>query len=101
MGIYAMTYDPDFDTPAILKKYGSMYGVKFSDDMRFLKTTDQSYKDFSNDLQVRVNYGAGTVNGHGIQLLLFDRNGRIAAVCDNDLWDINEVSVALNRLVTE
>ena len=42
VGIYGMTYDPDFDTPSILKKYGEMYGVRFNKNMKFLKTEDSS-----------------------------------------------------------
>jgi protein SCO1/2 len=101
VGIYGMTYDPDFDTPSILKKYGEMYGVRFNKNMKFLKSEDNSGEVLSDQLQLRVNYGAGTVNQHGIQLFVFDKNGRLAAVCDNDGWSASDVKKCLTSLIDE
>ena len=59
---------------------------------------------YFNQLQVRVNYGAGTVNNHGIQLFIFDKKGRIAAICDNDAWsasDVKKFLVNLNGRIIE
>jgi len=101
IGIYAMTYDPDFDTPSILKKYGEMYGVRFNKNMKFLKTEDNSGATLSDQLQLRVNYAAGTVNQHGIQLFVFDKKGRLAAVCDNESWSVSDVKKCLTSLINE
>jgi cytochrome oxidase Cu insertion factor (SCO1/SenC/PrrC family) len=101
IGIYGMTYDPDFDTPPILKKYGKMYGVRFSENIKFLKTVPSLGTQFFDQLQLRVNYGAGTVNNHGIQLFIFDKNGKLAAVSDNDLWSVSDVKKCLMDLVEE
>lgn len=101
VGIYGITYDPDFDTPSILKKYGKMYGIKFSDNMKLLKTADNSFAPLINQLKLRVSYGAGSVNQHGLQLFVFDKKGKLAAVCDNDLWNVNDVYKILNELIKE
>ena len=101
MGIYGMTYDPDFDSPSILKKYGEMFGMKFSDNVKFLKTVSQSDMTFLNQLQLRVNYGAGTVNQHGIQLFVFDKKGRLAVISDNEMWSVKDVKNCLINLINE
>jgi len=101
VGIYGMTYDPDFDSPSILKKYGKMYGVKFNENTKFLKTVDNLNASFSSQLELRVNYGAGSVNQHGIQLFIFDKEGELAAVCDNDLWAVDDVYKILMELTKE
>ena len=101
VGLYAMTYDPDFDSPSILKKYGRMYGVQFSDDVKFLKAMGDSAAALHERLQLRVSYGAGTVNQHGIQLFVFDRKGRLATTSDNEVWTVREVRDCLLRLVRE
>jgi cytochrome oxidase Cu insertion factor (SCO1/SenC/PrrC family) len=101
IGIYGMTYDPDFDSPPILKKYGKMYGVTFNENMKFLKTISCSQMTFLDPLQLRVNYGAGTVNQHGIQLFVFDKQGRLAAISDNDNWSVADVKKCLNDLINE
>ena len=101
IGIYGMTYDPDFDSPPILKKYGKMYGVTFNKNIKFLKTITRSEMTFLDPLQLRVNYGAGTVNQHGIQFFVFDKKGRLAAICDNDSWSVTDVKDCLNDLMNE
>ncbi len=101
IGIYAMTYDPDNDSPSILKKYGEMYGVKFNNGTKFLKTLHSSNTLVTDQLHLRVNYGAGTVNQHGIQLFVFDKEGKIAAICDNDSWSVIDVKNCLSSLTNE
>lgn len=101
IGIYCMTYDWDFDSPAVLKKYGELYGFTFGETARFLKTIDYAGIAIANELQLRVSYGAGTVSQHGIQLFLFDKKNRIAAICDNDVWNVNDVRNCLQILEDE
>lgn len=100
-GVYGMTYDPDFDTPPILKKFGKMYRVNFSNTVKFLKVSDNSFDAFRQQLQLRVNYGAGTVNQHGIQIFIFDKKGRIAYVSDNEMWMTTQVKDCLVSLSKE
>jgi len=101
IGIYCMTYDWDFDSPSILKKYGELYGFTFGETARFLKAVDYAGIAIANQLQLRVSYGAGTVSQHGIQLFVFDKKNRIAAVYDNDLWNVTEVKNYLAILKDE
>ena len=101
IGIYCMTYDWDFDSPAILKKYGELYGFSFGETARFLKAVDYAGIAIANQLRLRVSYGAGTVSQHGIQLFVFDKKARIAAVYDNDVWNVTEVKNYLAILKDE
>ena len=101
VGIYGMTYDPQFDSPSILKRYGSMYGMKFDRHVRLFKSTGELSEELRHDLSLRVNYGAGSVNQHGIQLFVFDKKGRLAAMQDNELWSPVEVRNVLAKLAAE
>jgi len=96
MLIYAMTYDPDFDKPAVLKNYGTIYGIDFKTNARFLSPVANNEQDNFKPLNLRVNYGFGSINQHGIQLYVLDKKGKIAAVYDNQLWNVNDV---YNKLV--
>lgn len=78
-----------------------MYGFKFNENMKFLKALSSDQNKLSNQLHLRVNYGAGTVNDHGVQLFIFDRKGRLAALCDNDQWSVNDVKKCLITLIAE
>jgi len=101
VGIYGMTYDARLDTPGRLKQYGTMYGMKFSRNVRLLKTADELDPALRHSLGLRVNYGAGSVNQHGVQLFLFDKKGRLAAAYDNERWTVTEVETLLARLTAE
>lgn len=101
VGILGMTYDPYFDSPSILKKYGKRYGVQFSESVKFLKAVDSSDAALRDQLQLRVSYGAGSVNQHGVQLFLFDKWGRLAATHDNEVWSVPEVESSLLALIDE
>jgi cytochrome oxidase Cu insertion factor (SCO1/SenC/PrrC family) len=101
VAIFGMTYDPYFDTPSILEKYGKLYGVHFNDRMRFLRTPGSPDPVLRDQLQLRVSYGAGSVNQHGVQLFLFDKRGRLAAIYDNELWSVADVKSCLLALVSE
>jgi cytochrome oxidase Cu insertion factor (SCO1/SenC/PrrC family) len=101
VGVYGMTYDPHFDSPSILKKYGDMHGMKFGRHVRLLKTINDLAPAFRDELALRVSYGAGTVNQHGIQLFVFDKKGRLAATHDNELWSATDVRNLLAQLAAE
>ena len=101
VGIYGMTFDPRFDSPSVLKRYGSMYGMKFDRKVRLLTTTDSNSEEFREALTLRVNYGGGSVNQHGIQLFVFDRQGRLVATQDNELWSPVDVKNLLATLTAE
>jgi len=101
VGIYGMTYDPHFDSPSVLKKYGTLHGMQFADHARLLKTVGELGPAFRDQLALRVSYGAGSINQHGIQLFVFDKQGRLAASHDNELWSPIDVKNCLARLAAE
>lgn len=101
VGVYGMTLDPHFDSPSVLRKYGSMHGMKFGPNVRLLKTGGPIPADVANALSLRVSYGAGSVSQHGVQLFVFDKEGRLAATHDNELWAPADVKNVLEALAAE
>jgi protein SCO1/2 len=101
VGIYGMTYDADFDSPSVVKSYGEGYGLTFSANSKFLVPVNDSEQPFFKQMDVRVNYGSGSVNQHGVQLFVVDKKGRMSAVYDNDVWEVNEVFQNLVQLAKE
>jgi cytochrome oxidase Cu insertion factor (SCO1/SenC/PrrC family) len=82
--LLVVTYDPEFDTPQRLKRYGEQKGIKFDDC-----------------IQITVNYSEGMVNIHGIQLVLLDKNARIVRNYHTVIWDNKKVADDLEKLVLE
>ncbi|QIG38708.1 hypothetical protein G5T42_03745 [Microbacterium sp. 4R-513] len=69
----AVTYDPAYDSPARLRRYGAERGFPFGDRARFLRTTD-AWPDVKAMFGLRVGYGPVTVNEHARELFLVKRD---------------------------
>ena len=93
-----VTYDPDYDTPDRLKRYGLAHGWRFTRQARMLRPDKEAKDRFFDKLQVSVNYDGKDVNIHGIQLFLFDDRGRFVRCYRSVIWDNSEVLDDLKRL---
>lgn len=100
-GIFGMTYDPKFDTPQRLRNYGTAQGMTFAPNVRLVKAAIDSGDALRRELDLRVSYGAGTVSQHGIQLFVFDKQGKLAATHDNEVWTVADVRKCLAQLAAE
>jgi protein SCO1/2 len=96
-----MTYDPEYDTPAILKAYGHDHGLRFHSHVQMLQPDSEQKDGLFDRLRVTVNYNADGVNIHGIQLFLFDRKGRFVRRYQSVIWDNAEVLADLKGLAQE
>ncbi|CAN7769673.1 SCO family protein [Rhizobium leguminosarum] len=81
VGIYAMTYDPLWDTPSRLKGYGRDRGMTFSADLALMRTI-ADWDDLRAAFSLAVGYGPATVNRHQIEVLVLDPSGNV--VFDSD-----------------
>ena len=52
-------------------------------------------------LEIAVNFNSSGVNIHGLQLLLFDKQGRLVRTYRTLIWDNAEVLSDLKRLTAE
>lgn len=75
--IAAITYDPQRDTPAVLRQYGESKGVRFGADCKMMRALDQ-FDDVVNAFELGVNYIGNQVNDHRVELYLLDYEGKIA-----------------------
>ena len=99
--LLVMTYDPEHDTPARLKQYGEQHGLGFTQGVLMLQPDSQQKDRLLDKLQVAVNYGSSGVNLHGVQLFLFDRQGRFVRRYQSVFWENQEVLGDLKQLALE
>jgi cytochrome oxidase Cu insertion factor (SCO1/SenC/PrrC family) len=99
--LLVVTYDPEFDTPQRLKRYGEQKGIKFDDCIQMIQPPLDSKDKLFNDMDITVNYSEGMVNIHGIQLVLLDKNARIVRNYHTVIWDNKKVADDLEKLVLE
>jgi protein SCO1 len=86
----AITYDPEFDSPKRLKRYGCDRGVVFGDDVRFFRTRS-GLDQLSTTLRLQVNYGPATINRHQIESYVLDAYGRVARAFTRLQWEPADV----------
>ena len=99
--VLLITYDPEFDTPARLKAFGNSHGFRSDGSAMLLRPDPQTKKQLVESLDIAVNYNEGGVNLHGLQLILLDKEGRLARRYHSRLWDNADVMNDLARLAAE
>lgn len=97
VNLVAMTYDPDYDTSKRLSAYGSDRGLECNDTVRLIRMPENSINFFS-DLNVLVGYGPSTVNRHGLDAFLLDRNGKVVHSYVRQLFECDDVTDRLRAL---
>jgi protein SCO1/2 len=90
----AITYDPDFDRPARLRRYGTDRGVAFGPDVRFFRAT-AGFEAVVEHLGLGVGYGPSTVNRHRIELFALDAGGTVTASFTRRQWEPEDVLDAI------
>lgn len=75
--VAAITYDPDFDLPHRLERYGRDRGMAFGPHARFFRVT-AGFAALQRRFDLGVNYGGSTVNRHRVELHVLDAKGDVA-----------------------
>jgi protein SCO1 len=97
--VAGITYDPEFDLPERLRRYGADRGMRFDDRCQLFRSTGP-FSVIRDGLQLGVGYGSSTVNRHRIELIIVDPAGRIVESNVRRLWDEHAVADALATVAT-
>jgi cytochrome oxidase Cu insertion factor (SCO1/SenC/PrrC family) len=96
-----ITYDPEYDTPKHLKDFGEKHGLRFNDAVMSLRPEPDGKQRLFAELDVRVNFNDRGVNLHGVQLILLDKQGRVARAHHTLIWNNEAVLADLKKLAHE
>jgi protein SCO1/2 len=99
--LLAITYEPQFDTSERIHRFGSDRGFVFGDDGQALRMDTKRLRRLVDAIEAPVNYNAGWVNTHGVELSLFDSAGRLARKYHTTAWDNVVVTADLKRVLSE
>jgi cytochrome oxidase Cu insertion factor (SCO1/SenC/PrrC family) len=99
VNLLLITFDPDYDTPERLKKWGEANGLKFTDQVKMLRPDPREFLDFKDEFGFRAFYTDGQLN-HQTDLFLIDAQTRIAAFYGG-MWDDKKVWEEVRKLVAE
>src|SRR5471030_1998438 len=81
-----ISYDPEYDTPAMMKTFGENQGVTFDDRTKMLRVDPEKKKQLFDELGLSVNFNVSGVSVHGVELLLLDKEGRLVRNYHTIIW---------------
>ncbi len=90
----AITYDPDFDLPERLRRYGRDRGVDFDAHTRFFRAV-AGFAVLRDALDLGVGYGGATVNNHRLEAYVLDAGGAVATSFLREQWRVDDALRAL------
>lgn len=88
--VLGVTYDPDFDLPPRLRRYGMDRGLVFGASLMLLRVPDGMAR-LSRALRLGVGFGPGTVNAHRLEWLLTNPSGAIRQSGARRHWEIEDI----------
>lgn len=83
--VAAITYDPGYDVPARLLRYGRDRGLPFGPAVRMFRAT-AGHDLLREHFALRVGYTASVVNRHSIELFLLDSAGQVRRTWTRRRW---------------
>ncbi len=95
VNIIAVSYDPKYDLPHRMKMFGADRGLKFDERCSLLRAVSE-HDEFIESLNVQVNYADSLVNHHALELMMFDKIGRLSRVYSRVQWEPAEI---VNRAI--
>lgn len=97
--VAAISYDPAYDDPARLRRYGHDRRWPFGSRCQLLRTTG-CFTPVMDTLQLGVGYGLNTVNRHRIELMVIDSAGTIRELRLRRLWEEDDILQTLNAIAS-
>ena len=98
--LLAITYEPQFDTSERIHRFGADRGLAFGPDAKALRIEADELRRLVDMIEAPVNYNAGWVNTHGVELTLFDGRGGLVRKYHTVGWTNAAVATDLNRVVS-
>jgi protein SCO1/2 len=97
--VAAITYDPQRDTPAVLRQYGESKGIRFGADCKMMRVPSE-FDGVVDAFDLGVNYIGNQVNDHRVELYLLDCDGKITHAFLRLQADPEHVITELARLTS-
>lgn len=93
--LLSISFDPQFDTPAVLKEYGKAEGAD-PKLWTFATGDPDQIARLTKQFAVQITPEAGTIS-HGLTTALISRDGKIVKLWRGNGWTSEEVIAALSR----
>ncbi len=96
--LLTISFDPDFDTPAVLKKYGQTYGADFS-SWDFATDNIRSITALADGLNLTLEEDEGGLIAHNLRTAVLDAKGNLAKIFVGNEWTPDDVVQEIRKQV--
>jgi len=98
--LVTVSFDPEHDTPEVLKRYGRQYGADFS-DWDFLTADKQTISEFGTGFDLYVETGDGGLIDHTLRTILLDKEGKLVSIIKGNSWTAEDLAAELSGLAKD
>jgi len=92
-----VSFDPKFDTPKVLRQYGSTYGADFA-TWDFATADQATIMKLGDGFGLTVGDDEGGLLAHNLRTVLLDKEGKIVKVIEGNEWTPEEVAEQMVQL---
>lgn len=96
--LLTISFDPDFDTPAVLKKYGQTYGADFS-SWDFATDDIRSITALADGLNLTLQEDEGGLIAHNLRTAVLNAKGNLAKIFVGNEWTPDDVVQEIGKQV--
>jgi len=90
----SISFDAEFDKPAVLKRYGNSYRHGNPDRWLFAAIAPEQLSEIAPQLDFRYERADGSFS-HNLRTVVLDTQGRIFQQFDNNLWSAEDLAKAM------
>lgn len=98
--LLTISFDPDFDKPAVLKRYGKAYEADFS-TWDFVTDSLSTIRELADGLELVMEDDEGGLIAHNLRTAVIDPNGVLVQVYKGNEWTAQELEDAIRAAVTK
>jgi protein SCO1 len=91
----SISFDPDFDAPAVLANYANFYRAGNADRWLFAAASRKTLDEIAPRLDLMIHHDAGGGISHNLRTVVLDPRGRIYRQFDGNEWTPQELADAL------
>ena len=95
--LLSITFDPEYDSPGILKQFGESYDIEF-DTFTFMTARLQWIEDLMRYFGIITIEQDGTIN-HTMATLLIDQKGRVHYRKEGSVWKVDDFLARAKELL--
>lgn len=92
----SISFDPEFDRPAVLKTHARMYRGDDGAHWRFAVADAATLRDIAPRLDLRMVKEGGSIS-HNLRTVVVDATGRIHRQFDGNRWTAEELAAAIGE----